>query len=384
MAHELLHVEFDGAEIDGLYEDLQVLEVELDEELAGMFRFTLALVPDADGSFAYLDDERLVPWRRVVVVAGPAGAEQELISGFVTHVRPEFSDALDDCRLHVWGMDESVRLDRVDVVKAWPNHCDSDIARHVFDTHGLNPRVTDTEVLHREEVSTIVQRETDMQMLRRLAARNGFECYVEGRTGWFRPPTVPTVSSVPVLAVLFGDETNVIRFSLELDALAPSDVTMTQQKRLERGEVDVVAASSTLPAMGARRIADYLPPGFPSASARLGQVVTTDEKETQRLCNGLYDEGAWLLTGEGEVDGNDYGAVLFPRMLVTIKGVGRTYSGNYLVSRVTHVFGPDGYRQVFAVKRNALLPTGQEDFTETGDSEAAVLATAVVLTELTG
>jgi phage protein D len=384
MAHELLRIVFDGVEIPGFYDDLQVLEVELDDELAGMFRFTLALVPAPDGSFAYLDEALLEPWRRVVVVAGPAGAEQELISGFVTHVRPEFGDGLDDCWLHVWGMDESVRLDRVDVVRAWPNQRDSDIARYVFDTHGLIPRVTDTEVLHREEVSTIVQRETDMQMLRRLAARNGFECFVEGRTGWFRPPAVPTVSSVPVLAVLFGDETNVIRFSLEVDALAPSDVRMTQQKRLERGQVEVISATSTLPSMGARRIADYLPSGFPSASVRLEQVVTTDEKEMQRLCDALYDEGSWLLTGEGEVDGNDYGAVLIPRMLVTIKGVGRTYSGNYLVSRVTHVFGPDGYRQVFGVKRNALLPTGQEDFAGTGDSEAAVLATAVVLTELTG
>ena len=70
-------------------------------------------------------------------------------------------------------MDASVLMDRDDIVKAWPNKKDSDIAGEVFQTYGLTPQVTDTEVIHDEEVSTIIQRETDIRFLRRLASATG-------------------------------------------------------------------------------------------------------------------------------------------------------------------------------------------------------------------
>ena len=42
--------------------------------------------------------------------------------------------------------------------------------RAMFQTHGLTPKVEDTDVVHDEEVSTIIQRETDIRFLKRLAA----------------------------------------------------------------------------------------------------------------------------------------------------------------------------------------------------------------------
>ena len=63
-----------------------------------------------------------------------------------------------------------------------------------------------------------------MQFLKRLAQRNGFECYVEGKTGFFRAPRLRDTPQ-PVLAVQFGEgETNVNRFSLEVNALTPTRV----------------------------------------------------------------------------------------------------------------------------------------------------------------
>ena len=47
---------------------------------------------------------------------------------------------------------------------------------------------------------------------------------------------------------------------------------------------------------------------------------------------------------------------------MTIKGIGETYSGIYYVTHVTHSFTAEGYTQYFRVKRNALMPTGAEDF----------------------
>ena len=70
MQHENLKIEIEGSEIQELYNDLISLEVELDEELAGMFRLKLGAAAAADGTWTYLDDERLTIWKPVVITAG--------------------------------------------------------------------------------------------------------------------------------------------------------------------------------------------------------------------------------------------------------------------------------------------------------------------------
>ncbi len=361
MTHDSLRVEIGGDEVDGLYGDLVRLEVELDEQLAGMFRLSLGLLLAPDGTWPYLDDERFAIWQPATITAGVEDDARTLLDGFITHVRPEFGDGLDQCRLEVWGMDASVLMDRVDQRKAWPSRKDSDIAAEVFQSYGITPDVTDTRIVHDEEQSTIIQRETDIQFLNRLALRNGFECFVDGDGGHFRPPAVDT-SPQPVLAVQFGDDTNVNRFSLEVNALAQSNVAMSQVDHVT-GEVhDVTVDTGRHKPLGSAPAGGFPGPGTAPAIVYIGHAVTTGELEMTELCQGLFDRGEWFVTGEGEVSANKYGGVLTPRSTVTIKGLGETHSGVYYVTQVTHVFVADGYTQSFRVKRNALRPNGDEDF----------------------
>src|SRR4051812_15240828 len=132
MQHDNLRIEIGGAEVEDLYRDLLSLEVELDDELAGMFRMTLTLRLNPDGSWTYLDDELFVIWQRVVVTAGLADDSRELLAGYVTHLRPQFTVGLEQSRLEIWGMDATVLMDRVDTLKAWPDKTDSDIAEDRF------------------------------------------------------------------------------------------------------------------------------------------------------------------------------------------------------------------------------------------------------------
>jgi phage protein D len=79
---------------------------------------------------------------------------------------------------------------------AWPQARDSTIATTIFESHSFVPSVVETPVEHDKKVSTIMQRETDMQFLKRLALRNGYECYVDGNTGYFVPPQLPVFSAL--------------------------------------------------------------------------------------------------------------------------------------------------------------------------------------------
>lgn len=366
MKHDYLSVEFDGTEVPELYDDLLSLEVELDDELAGMCRISIALLPGSDGSWPYLDDKRFAVWGRMSVTAGLEGDARRLLTGYITHARPDFGPGTGQGRLEIWAMDASVLLDRTDRLKAWPNKKDSDIAAEVFQEHGLTPRVTDTEIVHDERVSTVIQRETDAQLLRRLALRNGFECFVDGDTGYFRPPAVDARPQ-PVLAVQFGEETNVDWFRLEVNALAPATVAMTQMDHVS-GEVlraRANAGTGRQPALGADHVTALPSPGDP-AVVHLARTVTTGVAEMSALCQGLADRREWFVTGEGEVAANTYGFVLTPRGTVLIKGVGETHSGVYYITHVTHRFTAAGYTQRFRAKRNALRPKGDEDFAGAG------------------
>jgi len=365
MQHENLKIEIGGSEIEELYDDLVSLEVELDEELAGMFRLKLVLLLNSDGSWNYLDEERLTLWTPVIVTAGLDDDGQQLLKGYITHLRPVFGPGLDECYLQVWGMDASVLLDREDKLKDWPSRKDSDIASEIFSTYRLSPQVEDTGLVHDEKVSTIIQHETDMQFLKRLALRNGYECYIDGDTGYFQPPRV-SAAPQPVLSVHFGDETNVNRLHIEVNALATTNVEMFQVDHDSKEVLDATSTAGRQQALGANGADSYLGGNMKPGLVYVAKTVTTGNAEMTALCQGLYNEGEWFVTGEGEVAANQYGNVLTPRGPVTIKGIGETHSGLYYVTHVNHIFTADGYIQRFRVKRNGLTPTGAESFSANG------------------
>lgn len=363
MQHEHFAISIAGEEAGDLYADLLGLEIELDDELAAQLRLRLALDREDDGSWRHLDDDRLQAWRQVTVSAGLGDDDEQLFAGYITHVRPSFDPDPARCALELWGLDGSVLLDREEKLKGWPNKKDSDIAGEIFSAYALTPQVDDTSLVHDEKISTVIQRESDMQFLLRLAARNGFECYVEGTTGYFRPPQLGGPPQ-PVLAVHFGDETNVARFSLQVDALAPANVAMWQLDRADKSVLDASITATQQQTLGRRDASDLLPAGI-DPGLLIPRAATTGKLELTALGQGLYHRAAWFVTGEGEVNANRYGHLLRPRRTVTIKGVGEAHSGVYYVAHVTHSFTPEGYTQRFRVRRNALAPAGSEQFAAT-------------------
>lgn len=361
MEFENLNIEIEGEEIDDIYVDLLGLEVELDDDLANMFRVHFPLLLQTDGTWKYLDDERFRVWKRVTITAGFESGMERLITGYITHVRPVFNSGPDDCTMEIWGIDESILMDREEKLKEWTNKKDSDIVSEIFSMYGFTPEAEDTEVIHDEAVSTIIQRETDMQFMKRLALRNGYECYVDGSTGYFHKPRVMQPSQ-PLLAVHFGEETNVNHISFDVNALTPVNVAMFQIDRNNKEILDATIENSRQALLGNTDADGLLTAGVNKGKVYIGMNAVTCNLEMTSLCEGLFHKGEWFVTAEGEIPANLYGHVLKPRKTVTIKGVGETYSGVYYVTHVTHLFNPAGYTQFFRAKRNAIMPTGSEDF----------------------
>lgn len=361
MEHEQFTIEIDGEEIEDLYACLTGIEVELDDELAAMTRITMPIEQAPDGAWSLLDDERLAVWQPLTVSAGFEGNIEGLFSGYITQVHSTFEADPSQCMLEIWAIDASIVMDREEKLKTWPSKKDSDIASELFRNYGFIPQVEDTGVIHDEEISTVVQRETDMQFLKRLALRNGFECFVEEGTGYFRPPALDAPPQ-PILAAHFGAETNLNKFAARVDALAPTNVSLFQFNRLAKEVLEATIDSSLQTALGQRGASDLVTGDVEPGQMVLGMSVTTGVPEMEALCRSIFNRAQWFVEAEGEINGAAYGHVLKPRRTVTIKGVGETHSGVYYVNHVNHSFTSSGYTQTFQVRRNGILPTGNENF----------------------
>ncbi len=361
MKSEICLIKIDDEEIQDLYQDIISVEAEEDIDLASVFNIRLAIRLKKDGTWTWIDDERISLWKEVSISAGFEDNVVEVFTGYITQVKPYFDKELSQSYLDVKGMDGSVLMNREEVLKDWPDKKDSDIASEIFGNYGLTPEVEETEIVHEEATSTIIQRETDIKFLKRLAKRNGFECFVHNETGYFRPPQLDATPQ-KILAMQFGAKSNLSYFNITLNALEATNVEMHQLDLLTKEEQDVTVDSTEQKSLGSVGAADLYSSDVTPTKIFVKHTKANSQPAIQTLCQGIYDNAEWLVKAEGEINSFLYQDVLRSGELVTIKGVGETFSGIYYVTKVKHSFTENGYTQHFDVVRNAIEPEGSEDF----------------------
>jgi uncharacterized protein involved in type VI secretion and phage assembly len=350
-----------------LFAALLEMEVEEDHRLATMFRIKLSIHRNDEGVWTFLDDERIRLWKKVVIATTSSGEETELVSGYITQLVPHLESDENQCSLEIHGLDTTCLMSLEEKIKDWPNKTDSDIAREIFQQgYNLIPEVEDIGVVHDEAVATIIQRETDIQFLKRLARRNGFECFVQGGAGFFRKPALDDEQQ-RVLSIHFGNETNLVSFDARLNALRPTAVEMHQYDTIGKEVIDAAAENGEQQQLGRDGALSIAPPDGLAQRLFIRHAVTTGQPEMENLCRAVFDEAEWLVEVRGEVDSVLYCAPLRARKPVPVRGAGELFSGIYYVTSVRHVFTPDRYAQHFTARRNALAPSGEEDF---GDDDS--------------
>ena len=346
-----------------LLADVIAIEVEEHAALADIVRLRLAIAVNADGSdWTVLADDpfqRLTPLALSVTV-GTSPAEP-LIQAHVVETNAVFGPP-GASFMEVIAMDSTVLLNLEEKVRAWPDMADADIASAIFGEHGLGADVESTEPTRQEAERTTIQRGTDMRFLQLLAARNGFECFVDAgaggqATGHFRAPDLQAQSQ-GVLSVNLGEATNVRAFRARHEMLRP---TQARASSLDTASGEV--QESDVQESGRQALGST-----PAAAADRPRVVLLSQTglsqagELQSLAQSVVDASAWAIAAEGELDAGIYGGVLRAKKPVAVRGAGRRFSGTYYVERVLSVFTPDGVTQQFGLRRNALGVTSQDSF----------------------
>jgi len=353
-------LEIDDTDASDILLSLTEMEIEDDHRLTSSFRIKLAIDLLGDGTWNCLDDERLALWKKLSIKVTVGDEEAELIKGYITHIKPHIEDE-ENSYVVVMGLDGSCLMGLEEKIKDWPNKTDSDIATEILQSYSLEAQVDAVDVVHEDTVSTIIQRETDIRFLKRLARRNGFDCFVKGDTGYFSKPAF-TDEPQPLLASNFGGETNLLSFAAALNALRPTKVAMSQIDTVAKEIVAADVEEGDQKKLGRDGALSLTVPNGNSSKMFVKQAVATSQAEMENLCVAFLDEAEWFIQAEGKINTAVYGSVLQTRKLVPIKGVGESFSGVYYVTNVKHTFSDGNYFQSFIGRRNALAPSGESDF----------------------
>ena len=201
MANKAFQIEFSGKAADeDFYGDVVSLTVEESTTAAGTLHLQIALRLQEDGTWTYLDDDRLALFNQVTVKVGFAdgggllaalgsllgGSSSDdglktVFDGFITDVDVQLGSEPDDAFINLAGMDASVMMSVEEKVATWPDMSDSDIVQQIMSSYGIPLQADTTATVHQETDTTIVQRGTDIQLVRDLAQKNGMEFYLETR-----------------------------------------------------------------------------------------------------------------------------------------------------------------------------------------------------------
>jgi phage protein D len=346
---------------------LQQVEVEEHAEMADMLRLRFAISVSEAGSNWTVVDDNLFPRLTNIKVKVNVGSNVvvPLIDAYVIATNADFSNQPGESVLDVVAMDVTVLMNLEEQVRAWPDMADSDIASTIFGEYGFTPQVESTQPSRQEVDYITTQRSTDIQFLRYLALRNGYEVYVGTNPstgdveGHFHPPKLDE-SPQEALTVNMGETTNVNTFKAQFDMLRPTTAQVTGLDIETQSEQPAQIESQALTGLGGE-------PALSSEQPRrvlLSQTGLAETGELQTYTQAVVDRSAWTITAEGELNTAAYNGVLRAKHPVNVRGAGRQFSGTYYVEKVLHTFTGDGYTQRFSLRRNALGLTGQESFVE--------------------
>ena len=396
MADKAFQISFDGAAADqALYHSAVELMVEESTAAAGRFHLKLNTVLHEDGNWTYLDDDRLALFTRITIKVGFTGGDghagdkavlEPVFDGYVTAVNLNLGSEPGNTFIEVSGMDPSVLMSLEEKTVAWPGLSDSDIAQQIVGAYGLPIQADSTPTVHEPADTTIVQRGSDIQFVRDLAARNGFEFYFEtdrdsGQTSaYFRAPRLQDTTQSD-LAIQFHGLSNLHGFTARLTGQRPLNVKVSQMDVGSNDEQTAQVDHTGLTKLGATDaqalvgtpLARLVKPREAPAQMLVLGPPTSNATELHTVAQAVRDDAAWVIMANGEINNEAYQAVLRPRRLVLVKGAGKQYSGRYYVTRVVHQLRADGsYTQTFEARRNARDLDGTERFAESGRGLALV------------
>lgn len=339
-----VNIKLGGSEVpEPVMQKLAGVTVDQHTHLPGMFTIRLY-----DPDLELLDKGPFDLTKEVEVLAEKPGEQMvTLIKGEITALEPQFMDGM-IAELVVRGYDKSHRLYRETRSKAYTNVKDSDLARTIAGSAGLSADVEETSQVYDHVYQ---HNQTDLDFLMQRAWRIGYESYVTDGKLVFRKPKTGSAS----LTLTWGDD--LLSFYPRMTLAEQVDEVIVKGWDAENQKPITGNASqgNLYPGVGETKKGAAWANQFGKGKQVIVDQPVVNQAEANTLAAARLDEisGAFI-QAEG---------VAFRRpdiragQVIKIEALGKRFSGDYLVTSVTHVATPAGLRTEFAVRgtRTGLL-----------------------------
>jgi phage protein D/phage baseplate assembly protein gpV len=262
-----------------------------------------------------------------------------LIKGEITALEPDFSEGM-NARLVVRGYDKLHRLYRESKIKAYVNTKDSDIASQIAQNIGLTAQVDATSTVY----DHIFQHNlSDLAFLAQRAWRIGYECFVSDGKLFFRKPPAPSAG----ITLTWGQD--LLSFHPRMSLAEQVDEVQVKGWDFDKQSAIVgkTQNGNLYPKIKETKNGAGWAHAFGSGKTVIVDQNVISQAEANILASARLDEisGAFV-EAEGE-------AFRQPDIKagksIELKGLGDRFSGQYLVTSVTHIFTPEGLKEIFKV-----------------------------------
>jgi len=328
--------------------------VEVSERMGAEATYSLSYSVDiSDGDLPWLTEGKLDPGSELAILVPVAGEVKCLIKGPVNRQSIHLAHGGAGSSVNASGSDTlSKMMNTPSEAVIWKDVTDSDVANSILSGHGYVPDVEGTNNRHLEDKHVLIQRDTDLSFLRRLARRNGYQLWVT-----CEPPGIETAHfRAPILNEGVQRELGINVPAPCLDSLdfnwdmeRPTAVTSAQLDLNTLGDIDGAVDASPQAPLGGRRLASLAP----ARQTMHFNAPVDDAGALQARGQAVLSEADWFLRGTCQTTLEKTGALIRAYMLVNIVGAGSRYSGIYLVAAVSHSIDATGHRMSIELVRNS-------------------------------
>jgi hypothetical protein len=331
-------------------------EIRVDQAvgMAGEAELDMDLILDDQGLWSMIEEEFAQAFRRIrIEVRMGEGDFSPLIEGPIVTQRFELEASPGASVMTLVVQDDSVLLNQVETVALFEDQSPDQIAETLITDGGLIAEVDTVASAGSAYTRYVVQRGSAMQLLREMARQNGMFAYVKpGPTpgqsiGVFARPVMTRGEASGLL--LIGQERNIHKFSVQLDALLPMTATAGDVRLSDNEILSSEASTASLSPLGSNALHEALQP----QAVSFLDGVREEQNDLNAATAAAVDLSAFAYTASTEIDANDYDTVLSPYQVISVAGPGGYLGGDYFISRVQHIINNSGYKQNLTLKRNA-------------------------------
>jgi late control gene D protein (GPD) len=327
--------------------------VEVHERMGEPTTFRIEYPVDiGNADLTLLGDARLAPGAALAVAVPVGGEEQILAWGPVHGHRIHLVHGGTGSTLEVIGGDRCVEMDREVKMKIWDSVTASDVVSSIAADYGLTPDMEDTPEQHIEDKHTLVQADTDLRFVHRLARRYGYLFWISTdatgtHTAHFRRPQLDGDVAATLVINKAGSTLNSLDIAWDVER--PTSVLASQVNLGDKADIVGDTPATPLTALGTQDLATIAP------GTRNVHVVAPvdDADDLTARAEGALIEAGWFIRATGETYLHALGTVVRAHTIVEVQGAGALHSGKYFVAGVRHTIDAAAHVMELSLIRNA-------------------------------